>query len=81
MAPDSVQEMLLHVRRLLLDLERHLDKAAERGDLAELGRAWARAAQVEELLRAAVPPETREVAKVEEGTVTGNAKRSATRPI
>jgi hypothetical protein len=69
MATDSLHEMLLHVRKLLLDLERHLDRAAEGGDLAEVGRAWARAAQVEEALRAAVPPETREVAKAEEGTV------------
>jgi hypothetical protein len=67
MAADSLHEMLLHVRKLLLDLERHLDRAAEGGELTEVGRAWARAAQVEELLRAAVPAETREVAKVEEG--------------
>ena len=80
MATDSLHGMLLQIRKLLLDLERHLDRAAEGGDLAEVGRAWARAAQVEELLRAAVPPETRDVAKAEEGTVARNAGRSATRP-
>jgi hypothetical protein len=58
---------LLHVRKLLLDLERHLDRAADGGHLTEVGRAWVRSAQVERALRAVVPPEAMEVAKAEEG--------------
>jgi hypothetical protein len=65
-AHDSLQETLLHVRRLLLDLERHLHRAAEREDLSEVARAWVRSAQAEQALRTLVPPEAMEVAKTEE---------------
>jgi hypothetical protein len=78
---DPLQETLLHVRRLLLDLERHLDRAAEAGDLTEVGRAWARSAQVERTLRAVVPPEIMELAKAqEEDTDTRETRRPGTPP-
>ena len=67
MPHDSLQKTLLQVRRLLLDLERHLDGAAEGEDLSEVARAWVRAAQAERALRALVPPEAMEVAKTAEG--------------
>jgi hypothetical protein len=53
---ESLEDALVHVRTLLVDLERHLDRAASEGDVAEAGRAWVRAAQVERLLRSVLPP-------------------------
>ena len=67
MSLDSLQDTLLHVRALLLDLERHLDRAAEGGDVIEAGRAWVRSAHVERALRAVVPTDAMEAAKAEEG--------------
>ena len=62
MAPDALEDALTHVRTLLVDLERHLDRAAAERDLSEVGRAWVRAAQVEQTLRSVLPPDaTREV--------------------
>ena len=62
MADDALENALTHVRTLLVDLERHIDRAAAERDLAEVGRAWVRAAQVEQTLRAVLPPDaTREV--------------------
>jgi hypothetical protein len=62
-----VSETLRRVRALLVDLERHLDRAAEGGDANEVGRAWVRAAQIERALRAVATPEAMAVAEVEEG--------------
>ena len=67
MSNHSVPETLLHVRKLMLDLERHLDQASDGGDLTEIGRAWVRSEQVERALRAVVPPDVMEVAKAKEG--------------
>jgi hypothetical protein len=62
MAPDALEDALTHVRTLLVDLERHLDRAAAERDLSEVGRAWVRAAQVEQALRSVLPPDaTRDV--------------------
>jgi len=55
--PDSLNDMLVHARSLLIDLERHIDRAAAQGDLAEVARAWVRASQVEQALRALLPPD------------------------
>ena len=63
---DSIRKTLFEVRRLMLDLERHLDETADTGNLADLGRAWVRAAQIERALRAEVPPEAKEIAKADE---------------
>jgi hypothetical protein len=52
---DALNDALVRARTLLVDLERHLDRAATEGDLAECGRAWVRAAQVERLLRSVLP--------------------------
>jgi hypothetical protein len=54
---DSLNDALVHARSLLIDLERHIDRAATQGDMAEVARAWVRAAQVERALRALLPPE------------------------
>ena len=63
----SLPETLLHVRKLMLDLERHLDQAADGGDLTDVGRAWVRSEQVERALRAVVPPDVMDVARAKEG--------------
>jgi hypothetical protein len=55
MPADSLEDTLVRVRSLIIDLERHVDRAAAEGDLAQVGRAWERAAQVERLLRSALP--------------------------
>jgi hypothetical protein len=52
---DSLNDALTRVRTLLVDLERHIDRAAAERDLAEAGRAWVRAAQVERILRSVLP--------------------------
>jgi hypothetical protein len=57
MAADLLQETLVHARSLLIDLQRHIDRAAAEGDLGEVARAWVRAAQVERALRSVLPPE------------------------
>jgi hypothetical protein len=76
----SVTETLLHVRKLMLDLERHLDQAADDGDLTEVGRAWVRSEQVERALRAVVPPDVMEVAKAKEGADKWPAGPGGTTP-
>jgi hypothetical protein len=81
MASDSLPDALLQMRRRLIDLERHLDRAAEEGDPIEVGRAWVRAAQIERLLRTAVPPDALEVAKVAEDADARGARGSAPPPI
>jgi len=57
MTADSLEDTLVHVRSLLIDLERHIDRAATERDVAEVARAWVRAAQVERGLRSLLPPE------------------------
>jgi hypothetical protein len=57
MTADSLEDTLVHVRSLLIDLERHIDRAATERDVAEVARAWVRAAQVERGLRSILPPE------------------------
>ena len=66
MSTDSIRKTLFEVRRLMLDLERHLDETADGGTLSDLGRAWVRAAQIERALRAHVTPEVMEIAKADE---------------
>ncbi len=69
---DSIEKALTHVRTLLVDLQRHVDRAAAEQDLAEVGRAWVRAAQVERTLRSVLPPDaTRDVAD-DLGTPSGS---------
>ena len=82
MRHDPLQETLLQVRRLLLDLERHVDRAAEDGDLTEVARAWARSAQIEHALRIVAPPAARVVAEAEEtsGPARDAAEPATTRP-
>ena len=55
MSADSLEDALVRVRSLLIDLQRHVDRAAAERDLAQVGRAWVRAAQVERLLRSVLP--------------------------
>jgi hypothetical protein len=61
-APSPVAAALRRAGQLMVLLARHLDRAAgdeeERGDIDidELGRAWVRASQLEQLLRGALPP-------------------------
>jgi hypothetical protein len=62
MSAESFEDALTRVRTLLVDLERHIDRASAERDLAEAGRAWVRAAQVERILRSILPADaTREV--------------------
>jgi len=77
MATDALAEALLSARKLLLDLERHLDSAAEQRDLAQVGRAWVRAAQLERVLRDALPAEVTAEAR---GAVDAPAKHDGTGP-
>jgi hypothetical protein len=58
MADDLLNETLVHARSLLIDLERHIDRAAAERDLAEVARAWVRAVQLERGLRAVLPVES-----------------------
>jgi hypothetical protein len=55
MAADLLEDTLVHVRSLLIDLQRHIDRGAAERDLAEIGRAWVRAVQVERALRSVLP--------------------------
>jgi hypothetical protein len=52
---DDLHDALVRARTLLVDLERHLDRGDAERDLAEIGRAWVRAAQVERILRSVLP--------------------------
>jgi hypothetical protein len=64
MAADSLDETLVHARTLLIDLERHIDRASTERDLAEVARAWVRAVQLERGLRALLPAEATANARV-----------------
>ena len=55
MAAPSMEDTLVRARTLVIDLERHIDRAAAERDLAEVGRAWVRATQLERALRALLP--------------------------
>lgn len=57
MANDPLNETLVHARSLLIDLERHIDRAAAERDLGEVARAWVRAVQLERGLRSVLPAE------------------------
>ena len=81
MSSDSIRKRLFEVRRLMLDLERHLDETADGGGLTELGRAWVRAAQIERALRAEVPREIMEMAKVDEHVSDLNDSPSTARDV
>jgi hypothetical protein len=81
MASPSLLDALFQVRKLLIDLERHLDRAAEEGGSVEVGRGWVRAAQVEQVLRTAVPPDVLEVAKAAEDADARGIRGGARPPI
>ncbi len=66
MPDDPLVETLVRVRKLLVDLEAHLDRAGDANDVSEIGRAWVRAVQVEHLLCAALPPGAAGMAETEE---------------
>lgn len=55
MADHPMDETLVRARTLLIDLERHVDRAALERDLGEVGRAWVRATQLERALRSLLP--------------------------
>jgi hypothetical protein len=55
MAAHSIDDTLVRARTLLVDLERHIDRAAADRDVAEIGRAWVRATQLERALRSLLP--------------------------
>jgi hypothetical protein len=57
MDADTLEDALVHARSLLVDLQRHIDRAAVEHDVAEVARAWVRAVQVERSLRSLLPPE------------------------
>ena len=64
MADDRLNETLVHARSLLIDLQRHIDRAATEGDLSEVARAWVRATQLEQGLRAVLPADATAKANV-----------------
>jgi hypothetical protein len=64
MAADTLNDTLVHARSLLIDLQRHIDRAATERDLTEVARAWVRAVQLERGLRALLPAEATADAKV-----------------
>jgi hypothetical protein len=55
MSNDSLDDALVRVRSLIVDLERHIDRGSAERDLAEVGRAWVRASEVERILRSILP--------------------------
>ena len=55
MTNQPLDETLVRARTLVIDLERHIDRAAAERDLAEVGRAWVRATQLERALRGLLP--------------------------
>ncbi len=55
MAGHSMDDTLVRARTLLIGLERHIDHASTEHDLAEVGRAWLRATQLERALRELLP--------------------------
>ena len=55
---DPLAELLMNIRSLMVDMERHLDLAGRGDDPTQLGRAWVSAARIERLLRSALPADT-----------------------
>jgi hypothetical protein len=55
MTNHPMDDTLVRARTLVIDLERHIDRAAAERDLAEVGRAWVRATQLERALRGLLP--------------------------
>lgn len=76
-----VADALLRARKFLVDLERHLDRGAQEADMAEVGRAWVRAAQIERVLRSVLPAGAIEAAEAEAAAAVVSApKRSGSAP-
>ena len=81
MPGDPLEDALVRVRSLLIDLERHVDRSAAERDLAEVGRAWVRAAQVERLLRSVLPADVAaNVPEVGDPGASAGAHSDETRP-
>ena len=57
MQTESIRETVTRARTLIVHVERHLDAFSDNQDLADLGRAWVRAVQLERALAAALPAE------------------------
>jgi hypothetical protein len=72
MQPESTRETVTRARTLIVHVERHLDVFSDTEDLADLGRAWVRAVQLERALAAALPAEEVSAfdAKLHSGTWT-----------
>ena len=64
MTNQPLDDTLVRARTLVIDLERHIDRAAAEHDLAEVGRAWVRATQLERALRGLLPESWRTCAAV-----------------
>lgn len=80
MSTGSLDDVLVKVRSLLIDLERHVDRSAAEHDLAEAGRAWVRSAQVERLLRSVLPADAMaDIGEVPEPEVGHNTHSHSTR--
>ena len=57
MQTESIRETVTRARTLIVHVERYLDAFSDNEDLADLGRAWVRAVQLERALAAALPAE------------------------
>jgi hypothetical protein len=57
METDAFREIVTRARTLIVHVERHLDAFSDNDDLADLGRAWVRAVQLERALASVLPPE------------------------
>ena len=75
---DPLERALLNARKFVVDLGRHLDRAAEERDVAELARAWVRAVQLERVLRDALPPEVTAEARPQAEAATSEARPNET---
>ena len=57
METESIRGIVTRARTLIVHVERYLDAFSDNEDLADLGRAWVRAVQLERALAAVLPPE------------------------
>ena len=57
METESIRDTVTRARTLIVHVERHLDAFSDNEDLADLGRAWVRAVQLERALAAVLPRE------------------------
>jgi len=57
METESIRGIVTRARTLIVHVERHLDAFSDNDDLADLGRAWVRAVQLERALAAVLPAE------------------------